>query len=348
MINKKPVFYLLHLLGIVLFLSIPVLSSPDFDRSLSFFRVRGFQKNLLSSVLLLLFFYLNYLYLLPKLYFSKKYLRYFVIIVICYFVVDIFPEHFFPVHKPPMPMPPGPKMPFDHGEGPRVLRFMPVFGGGVFFQFLLIFFLSFLLKISERLINLQNEKLKSEVSYLRAQINPHFLFNTLNGLYALTLEKSDAAPEAVLKLSSIMRYVVSESNKDFTPLENEIEYIKNYISLQGLRADIGSWLDFKIDGDYRGKQISPLLLIPFIENAFKYGLSAEEEATIVIHITILNDSLLLKVKNKKVAVTAALYDKSEKGIDNTRQRLEYLYPGKHKLDIFESDDFFEVQLLIQF
>lgn len=194
--------------------------------------------------------------------------------------------------------------------------------------------------------NMQSEKLKTEVAYLKAQINPHFLFNTLNSVYALTLEKSDLAPEAILKLSSMMRYVVSESSRETVSLEKEIDYIKNYISLQQLRMDVEAALSFIITGNPRGKSISPLLLIPFIENAFKYGLNPEEDSFVTINIDITDDELKLNIENSIVNMDFPQEEKTEQGIENTRQRLAYLYPDKHKLHIFDTGHTFTVNLSI--
>jgi len=160
--------------------------------------------------------------------------------------------------------------------------------------------ISFLIKLNQRLDTIKEEKQIAEISYLKAQINPHFLFNTLNSLYALTLEKSKEAPNAVLKLSSIMRYVVTESNQDFVPLEKEINYIKDYIDLQKLRIDKDANLKISIEGESKGKIIAPLIVIPFIENAFKYGINPDENSFIDIKIKIDSDNFLLNVKNSIV------------------------------------------------
>lgn len=278
-------------------------------------------------------------------------------LVVCFAIVALLPNMLmlhsrgFMPYMNDMPMPPRmDEMPREfqgiHPSAATRFFFLPSMHGGALLQFLLVFSLSFLLRTSQRLEYIQNEKLKTEVSYLRAQINPHFLFNTLNSLYALALEKSDAAPEAILKLSSMMRYVVTESGRDRVALENEINYIKNYISLQQLRMDGSTPLTFIVSGSTAGKYISPLLLIPFIENAFKYGLNPEENTAITIHIDIVNNQLEMSVKNNKVNINLPPEEKSGHGLTNTRQRLEFLYPEKHKLTIFDTTLHFEVQLTL--
>ncbi|KGO91491.1 sensor histidine kinase [Flavobacterium subsaxonicum] len=351
---KKLQPYLLHILGCLLFISIPILSSPDLETKKILFEQAGFQKSFLSYLLLIAFFYANYLYFIPKFYFTHRYLLFFACIGLCFFIIayvpgTLFPDlHFMNMPRPMMPMPDG-SMPKPNWPGRGHMpwpMFMPALQGGSLLQCLMVFLLSFLLRTSQRLSRMQSEKLKTEVSYLKAQINPHFLFNTLNSLYALTLEKSDAAPEAVLKLSSMMRYVVTESGRDRVALDNEIDYIKNYISLQRLRMDGSTAFTFITTGNTQGKYISPLLLIPFIENAFKYGLNPEEDAAINVHIDITETELLLHVKNKKVTVSLPAGEESGHGVENTRQRLEYLYPDKHKLLIFDTNDVFEVKLTL--
>ena len=340
--NKIP-GYILYIMGSLLFISIPIFSSPDFNTPAHLFDIAPFQRVFLSYILLLLFFYLNILYLLPKLYFTKKRLFFFSIVIISYIIIAFLPSviisNCIPYSNPDL-LPVGPS---GNYPLPDVL---PLGENSSLFNFLLVLALGYLLKTNQHLSYIQSEKLKTEVSYLRAQINPHFLFNTLNSLYALTLEKSDTAPEAVLKLSHMMRYIASESSRDNVSLEKEIEYIQDYISLQELRMDNTTSFSFTITGNPSGKTISPLLLIPFIENAFKYGINPEEKSQIAISVNITSDKILMNVENNKVNVQLAAEEKSEHGIKNTRQRLEYLYPGKHKLLIFDNPHTFTVNLSI--
>lgn len=337
-IDKKIAVSLLYILGSLLFISIPIFSSPDFDTPKHLFDVAPFRRNFLSYILLLAFFYANYLYLLPRLYFVNKKYLYFGCVVLCYIVIDYLPLLLIRgegVASVGMPSPP---------VTPCILPMLP---NGALFSFMLVISLGFLLKVNERLVNIQNEKLKTEIAYLRSQINPHFLFNTLNTLYALALEKSDSAPEAILRLSSMMRYMVTESSRENVSLEKEMEYLKNYISLQQFRMEGETPFSFVVTGDPVGKSISPLLLIPFIENAFRYGLNPEQESFIVINIDITADELLLKIKNNKVKAKMINDENTGQGIENTAKRLEYLYPDKHKLLIFDDEHTFTVNLSIK-
>lgn len=343
--SYKSRILILNVVGILAFLSIPVLTSPDLNAQLDFLHVDGFRKDFTSYVLLLVFFYFNYYYFIPKYYFQKRKFLYVSFIIFSYCLIAWLPEIIFPHmhHMSPAMMD---RPPMDGGPMHHPNHFLFDWpDGGSFFQFLLVLSLSFLLKINNQLSEMHSEKLKAEVSYLKAQINPHFLFNTLNSLYALTIEKSDAAPDAVLKLSNMMRYVVSESTKEFVPLEKEINYIKDYIDLQRLRITDEHNLEFSITGNPKGKSIAPLVAIPFIENAFKYGVNGEEDWKITVTITITDNLFTMDVYNKQVDVN--LTDTTEQGIDNTEKRLDFIYPGTHELDISDTAEAFRVHLKIE-
>lgn len=347
--------YTLHILWILVFLSIPIVTSPDLGSNM--IMVSGFRRNFAAYVLLVLFFYLNYYYFVPRYYLGKRYFLFAAIMFFSYVMIICIPDwlfgfqqmrHMGPPQMPPQGMPPGGMenmngMPNMRRPGPGMF-FMA--DGGSVFQFLLVLILSVMLRIRNQLRMIQSEKLKAEVSYLKAQMNPHFLFNTLNSLYALTIQKSDAAPDAVLKLSNLMRYVVTESSSDLVPLEKEINYIKDYIAMQKLRIVDHSRIIFTVNGETNGKQIAPLMLIPFIENAFKYGVNAEEDWLIIIGIDIREKDFILEVRNNKVNISIPPDEASETGIDNTRKRLEYVYPAQHELTVNDLEHSFDVRLKI--
>lgn len=354
---KRSQNYFLHIIGSLLFISIPALLSPDLTRASNLFDIAPFRQSFLQYILLLVFFYTNYFFIIPRFYFTRRYFWFAALLIISCIVVTTLPEYLLPwqPHNPGnMPFmqneggAPGGMRPPDMGNGMRMhqRRFIPFFISGDLWQFLLVASLSFLLRVNQRLTDMESEKLKTEVSYLKAQINPHFLFNTLNSLYALSLEKSDAAPEAILKLSGMMRYVVTESSRERVALENELNYIRNYISLQQLRMDVATNFKLEINGDITGKNISPLILIPFIENAFKYGLNPEKESLIHIEISTRADELSMVVINKKANSNLPPEEATGRGVENTRMRLEYLYPDKHSLTITEDKETFEVKLII--
>src|SRR6218665_69178 len=342
MMPTKSRSIILHILGILAFLSIPVFTSPDFNSNRDMLMVSEFRKDFLRYFLLLLFFYANFYYFIPRFYFPKKTFLYFALIFISYALIVGITDFLFPSGMHHNMMPP-PDM-GNHPMPPNEMFFVPQ--GGSLFQFLLVLALSFILKINSQLTEINSEKLNAEVSYLKAQINPHFLFNTLNSLYALTLQKSNEAPNAVLKLSSIMRYVVTESSQEFVTLDKELNYIKDYIELQKLRLDNSASLSFEVKGTSMGRAIAPLILIPFIENAFKYGINPDENSFIGITIEIEEQILKMNVKNSIVAAEIDEEFKTEEGLKNTQKRLDLIYSGKYDLDVTEDKKTYEVNLKI--
>ncbi len=319
-------------------------------------------REFLGYALLIPIFYFNYFILVPKLYFSKKYVFYILAILAVYFSYRMIgnfvlsqndflrrPPQAHLTDRPPPPPPngasmPPPKPPHQHPNNSQIDVFIDV--NQKIFPFLVIIVFSLMLRISTRWQQTEREKIAAELSYLKAQINPHFLFNTLNSIYSLAIMKSDETPTAVVKLSGMMRYVLSEAATDFVSLEKEIVYIKNYIDLQKLRFGESISLEFMINGQTNGFQIAPLVLIPFIENAFKHGVNAEEDSVIEIKIDITANELFLYVVNKKVTVHISEENKSGLGVDNTRNRLELLYPKRHKLSIYDTDEQYLVELSI--
>ena len=192
----------------------------------------------------------------------------------------------------------------------------------------------------------ENEKLNTELSFLKSQINPHFFFNTLNNIYSLAIVKSEQTAPAVMKLSSIMRYILSETEKDFVPLQNEIEFTKNYIELQQMRLTDKVYVVFNTTGVIDEMHIAPLLFIPFVENAFKYGVSTKEATTIDIKIHATAHQIVFEAKNTIATNISTHLDSTGIGINNAKRRLALLYPGKHQLNISTQDNTYQVSLHI--
>lgn len=216
------------------------------------------------------------------------------------------------------------------------------------YLFAAVVLFSVLLKVRIRLLETEQAKHKAEVVSLKDQINPHFLFNTLNGLYALAVrDKSTATATGILKLSGLMRYVVTETGNGFVSMEKEIAYINDYIELQKLRLDKRIQLSYKVFGSIENQQIAPLMLIPFIENAFKHGVNPDEDSNINIMFEVTTSEIKLVVENNKVRVALSPHEKSGKGIENTKSRLKLLYPSRHFLILSEDEKHFRVQLTIQ-
>jgi sensor histidine kinase YesM len=173
---------------------------------------------------------------------------------------------------------------------------------------------------------MENQKLGAELSLLKSQINPHFFFNTLNSIYSLAIIKSDKTPEAIIKLSEIMRYIIYDTEHKLVPLSKEVEYIANYIELQRLRLTKQIKVVFKTQLSKEESVIEPLLLLPFVENAFKHGIDIEKGGTILISILQTGNMLQLHVENPLVDdPTVPKNGSSGVGMNNTLKRLKLLY-----------------------
>jgi len=191
---------------------------------------------------------------------------------------------------------------------------------------------------------LETEKLNAELAFLKSQINPHFLFNSLNNIYSLAYQKSDKAPEAILKLSEIMRYMLYESNDEKVSLEEEINYLQNYIELQKLRVKEHVYLELRINIDNYQHRIMPLLVISFLENVFKHGVATDKEHPIRITVEVQNNRLHFKAQNKKNKLNK---DKSGGiGLTNLKRRLELGYPNKHTFIVQDNEDFYSSELFV--
>lgn len=342
--EKKGNIWLLRVLCSAGFLGIPVFSSPDFDFSFAFIHLRPFQRDFLSYVFLLLFFYANMLFFLPQLYFRKKYFLFGLTLLISFIITTFLPLWLLPRK---IPGPGMPVLPCGHSawkRGPEMA--VAHIAGQYFFQFLVVAVFSFSLRLNAHWKQSEKARIEAELSYLKAQINPHFLFNTLNSIYALAIEKSDHTARAVVQLSDMMRYMISESVRDFVPVSREIDYIRDFIALIMVRLDQQVKVKFIAEGDPGNKQVAPMLLIPFVENAFKYGVNPDEQSDITISIAVTGNQLALLTQNKKVTRKLPHTNNSKLGIQNTRERLQFLYPGKHHLNIQEDEEHFRVFLTI--
>ncbi|WP_436514917.1 sensor histidine kinase [Ekhidna sp. To15] len=198
---------------------------------------------------------------------------------------------------------------------------------------------------------LVEEKLKAELNFLKAQVHPHFLFNTLNNLYALTLKKSKDAPEVVLKLSDLLNYMLYECTADQVLIEKEIKLLNDYISLEQIRYGDRLNISFNILGNAGGMRVAPLMLLPFVENSFKHGVSEEmDEAWVSIDLELKEEKLTLKVENSKSKHEERddqFNYKQGIGLKNVQRRLELLYPEKHSLEMHDSVDSFLIVLTLE-
>lgn len=193
---------------------------------------------------------------------------------------------------------------------------------------------------------IENEKLTAELNFLKAQINPHFLFNTLNNLYYLAYTQSPNTTEVIAKLSQMMRYMIYDSNHPQVLLSKEIEYMQNYISLESLRLNNEVPIRFEIKGQAQQIKIVPLIFITFLENAFKHGVSNSSPGSwINAEICINGTECIYRVANSTIAQTSkAVGEKSGIGLQNVQRRLELSYPGQYQLHIDEQPDQYTIEL----
>jgi two-component system LytT family sensor kinase len=181
-------------------------------------------------------------------------------------------------------------------------------------------------KLKQAAQQLQIEKQQAELNYLKSQTNPHFLFNTLNNIYALSRDKSDLAPESILRLSKILRYMLYETGGDFIAIEQELKIISDYIALEQLRYDDSLRINFNNDIEDMKQALPPLLLIPLVENAFKHGVSETRGMPYVdIHLSVKNRQLLFIVKNSSEPVVSPGLVNEHIGLSNLRRQLHLLY-----------------------
>ena len=196
---------------------------------------------------------------------------------------------------------------------------------------------------------LEAKQSQAELNLLKSQVNPHFLFNTLNSIYSLILNNSEIAADTVIKLSDLMRYLVESSKKRKVLVKHEFEFLQNYIDLETIRLGKKAQVVSSFKGDLSGKIISPLLLIPFIENCFKHGISVNSKNNkIVVSLELFENTVTLQTSNRiapqRINPSTA---KSGTGIINVSKRLELLYPEKHKLEIKNEENSYTVKLGIE-
>ncbi len=193
----------------------------------------------------------------------------------------------------------------------------------------------------------QAEKLSAELKFLRSQISPHFIFNVMTNLVSLARVKSDLLEPSLIRLSDLLRYMLYETGKDKFPIDAEIEYLKSYISLQQLRFGDDVRVETTWDADEKSCFIEPMLLVPFVENAFKHGIGLVKEPYIHIHLQIRNGQLTFRISNNYSQQNNSKDKSSGIGLENIRKRLELLYAGKYRLDIHDKEGIYTVELKLE-
>ena len=335
----KPFTIITHALVWLFLLVIPYITTDQVFNSLDTTTDIKYLLLCLSlSVSLIAAFYFNYFLLIPKFLLTKKYWLYFLslLLTIVFVLLVSGAIFFFSDFNPKMLA----------RTNPGIEKIIPVIIINALSLWLLTIVSSILWAAYNRIKQAESEKLSAQIASLKSQINPHFLFNTLNNIYATAIDTSPKAADMVDKLSEMMRYTMKDTQLDFILLEDEINYINNFIELQKLHLDKSIKLEYRSLDIIPALQIAPMLLIPFIENTFKHGVNSEQKSHIKIEMEINNNELQLRVTNKKVAIQRDISERSGLGIINTNHRLNLIYPSKHLLVINETDKEFSVSLHI--
>ena len=356
--NKKTVIIIAHFAAWVCFFTLPYL--------VFFPRLREFSmsNNQLASIIcnnvfIILVYYINTLFLIPKFLAKEKWLWYSLSIVVCLFIFLYLPREIATrIAEPEILNPQNREFirnPAFQGK-PRytgIGRRRPLADPYNTVLFLLVFTVGTCISVIQRWLQTEqtrketeNEKLNTELSFLKSQVNPHFFFNTLNNIYSLAVVRSEKTAPAVMKLSSIMRYILTETQSDLVPLRNEIDFIHNFIDLQKVRLTDKVVLNFSAEGDIDNLLIAPLIFIPFVENAFKYGVSTKESSSISIDIKTEGNNIVFNSVNYVVVTENTLTENTGIGINNVKRRLELMYPDKHLLTTVEKDNYYTVHLEI--
>ncbi len=304
--------------------------------------------NFVDSLIIVIFYiaivYSNLYYLIPKYLIQNKFLVYSILLLmVCFILIAVREVVQFLYYEFT-----------DHKDAQQVLI------SSINFQFLSAFMVvgtSTIIKIVSDWVRhtrerqeLQTRTMQSELRFLKSQINPHFLFNTLNNLYALTLKKDDKAPEIVIKLSEMMRYMLYECNEKRVLLQKEVNYIQNYLDLEKLRHGGKVDIYFEVNGSITDQQIAPLMFIPFLENSFKHGLNNHiEKGFINIVMNVDDQQVHFFIENSKPdRIPAPTTHRRSGGIGlvNVKRRLDLLYPEQYELGTEESPKSYAVNLLI--
>ncbi len=331
--RRKEVRIAVHITAWVIFFLVPVLLRPEFRRNGTPFIYPPFFtfENILVHLFLIFIFYLNAFVLVPRFLDRKRIIEY-VLLVLSVFFIAALTSFLFRIN-------------------PHAILFRPPF----IFTF---FSVAFVLAVSivyrfildrwraETLQQLeQNERLKTELSFLRSQISPHFIFNILNSAVSLARVGSDQLEPTLIRLSNLLRYMLYNSDDEKVPLSQEIEYLENYIDLQRIRFEEDVWINFRAEGKFTGHVIEPMLLIPFVENAFKHGVGRINDPEIQIDLQEEEGLLKFHVRNKFGREHHELKDKNSGiGLANVSKRLELLYEDRYSLDVQVRDEWFDVKL----
>ncbi len=350
-------------LGMLIFLLSPFLLSPfSIYEAIQYPQNRQiiFSKITINFILAGIF-YLNLRVLTPRLLEQKNVGAFILILMgllLGFIVFDAAFMHYIDPHlQPPpnesrLPGPPGPppRRPNFAGTG-----LIPQIAGNLIMFLFMVLSSSMIVLLRERIREkdlrqqILYEKVKAELSVLKLQVSPHFLFNTLNNIRYLARKKSDKTEEAVVELAQLLRYMIYQVNDDVVPLSKEIDHLNRYINLQKMRLQGHTNVNFNYSGDFHQRNIEPLLFIPFVENAFKYGVHAHKPSLLLINISVTEKELVFQCENDSFIENAVTDTASSGvGIANAKKRLQLYYPHSHQLNIEEINGMYRVVLRLQF
>ena len=339
---KKGFVILIHITAWVVLFTLPYLLRPSYHANNQKYHeqedtVLNFCVGRTIDLLLIGFFYLNAIVLIEKLFYQKKYTLYTLSILGYFFFFWLTSWNLLRA--------------FTYTENAFSLRKHLSFS---IFVFLFIFACSIAYKtIKDKFyfenlaIERERENLKTELSLLRSQVSPHFMFNVLNNMVALARKQSDLLEPSLIKLSSLMRYMLYEAGEEKVSLDKEIDYLQSYIDLQKQRFGKRLTVNLQLNQLDKSYEIEPMLLIPFVENAFKHGTGIIEQPSIDISLHANNNILYFQVENKYNAASVEIKDAASGiGLTNVKRRLELLYTQKHELSIAKHNEKFIVSLQI--
>lgn len=333
--NQKILF---HVAAWTIFFLLPIIFSHESDdgRPTWLVNIDIFYLNTITKVFWVLLFYLNTIILIPKLLYKRRLLVFVLIQLMIFGAIMGIHRLFFKILVT--------EHPFD--------AYRSLFYNSIPFLFMVLGSVAYR-AVQDRLESernageLQREALRSELSFLRSQISPHFLFNVLNNMVAMVRMKSDDLEPTIIKLSSIMQYMLYETEEKVL-LKSEIDYLKSYIDLQKLRFGNQLTLNLDLQVTENWHTIEPMLLIPFVENAFKHGTGLVESPIIDIALKAVDNELFFRVKNKFIEEDGAKDRVSGIGLANVQRRLELLYGKNHSLKIDKTEDWYIVTLQLKF
>ena len=353
-----------HILVWAVLMSLPVYSAKRFQMG-SNFLISYYAITIINAIV----FYTNYLFLIPGLFFQKKRYRYYIavmaLVFIFYFISDFASEQISNIiskngNSDQIIRQPGEELklkpPPLQMRRPRFIIAVPnAHFIGYTSSSLFMVFLSLGLRLFERQsgiekmqMEMEKAKLNAELALLKNQISPHFFFNTLNNIYSLIGRNNEDSKNAVIKLSKMMRYVLNESGQDNKLLNDEIEFMNNYIDLMKLRIGAKTRLSVNFPAEYKDLMIPHLLFVSLIENAFKYGISVQEESYVNISLGCGENNIVFKCENGlPESNKEPIFESTGIGLKNLKKRLSLLYPDRHELEINRTKNRFEVNLIIR-